>query len=138
MTTKTLPPRQRASVAQLQEAAKKARMIRGEWLLLLEQGIMRSVQLFEAASEPEGKPLRVLGLDQVLAAEYGCSRSVARRIVADLVRRSGTSPKRANVGWLIDSHARGRRIDLWIARVGVTRSEPPCPEFPWGVPSHVR
>lgn len=131
MSTQTDATR-RPTIDQLNEAARNARKVRGSWLLLLEEGVMRSQHLFDAAVEPDGKPLRVLRLERVLVAETGCSKATARRVVARIVAASGTPVKQPTVGWLTSGNSRGRRRDLWLRHVPVSRSEPPTPNFPWG------
>jgi hypothetical protein len=90
--------------------------MRGEWLISVSEGVLAVAELLDYAATDEGRPLRRLRLDQVLAAQPDWSMAKARQVVARTVRRSPrqprsrqTKPRQITVGWLVDHRSSGLR-----------------------------
>lgn len=103
----------------------KSRQARTGWRHALLDGMVGVDELLAAAATVEGKPLRRLGLREVLASRPGCSQVQANRILARLrmflnVSAEELPTKAMTVAWLLDGRAAGRSEAWAMALAGAT------------------
>lgn len=102
-------------IRDVSEALRLANQARGEWMLSVAEGLMSVDDLIAVACNDDGRPLRKLRLEQVIAAQPDVSLAEAKRQVASISRISGyKDDKPMLVGWLIDARSQGTRIDAWV------------------------
>jgi len=105
-------------LAQANAARATARRMRGEWLLLLADGVFTAEDLFREAATPQGRPLRRLTLKQVLSAQPDCSEERALKItrkICSTLRLDPAPPTRdLTVAWLLNPAAGGTRLLAYL------------------------
>lgn len=98
-------------------AAERARLMRGEWLVLISKDAVTVTDLLLEATKPEGIPLRRLKLRQVLEAQEGWGRASAReflrRVVGTLMLEN-VDIDSLTVSWLLDGKTQGTRVQAWL------------------------
>lgn len=123
-------------LAQANAAKANARKMRGEWLVLINQGVFSPHDLFQEAATHAGRPLRRLTLRQVLSAQADCSDERALRLVKKIcstLRLDPAPPPRdLTVGWLLDTRTGGTRILAYLDAIHPRST--PWPGFPMTPP----
>ncbi|WP_277209219.1 hypothetical protein [Isoptericola croceus] len=122
-----------ASVTQARSALAAARRHRAEYLMSITEGLLEVGDLIKAASAPDGHPLLVLRLHQVLLAQPGWGTTTTDRTLARLAGALGAElpPRgRLTVAWLLDPRSDGSRYLAWCEALRTDRTQPPWPGFP--------
>ncbi|XKH58612.1 hypothetical protein LG293_16300 (plasmid) [Citricoccus nitrophenolicus] len=107
-------------------------MTRGNWLLLVSEGMAEPNEVIAEAAKPHGAALLKLRLRQLVMThpDWGEGRSSA--LVAKIVRISGSKvpASEATIGWLLDRRSGGRRFAAWLDSIE-EKSGTPCSGFPF-------
>lgn len=128
-------------LAQANEAAKRARQTRAEWLVSVHQGMVTWPELVEFARTDAGRALRQIKLRRLLIEQDGWNKPRADDAIARALKVLGMSEvgerltRSLSVGWLLDGRTGFRRIaalsDAIAARNGF---HAPCAGFPYRTP----
>lgn len=127
-------PAPRNGIAGMRSASARAGVMRGDWLMNVNSGLATPAELIEHAVTEAGRPLRRIGLRQVIAAQPRVSLIAAdadlRRVLVEL--GGGSFDVRSmTVGWLVDPRSRGRRFAAWMRVTSAPADCPPWSAFPW-------
>ncbi|WP_156877133.1 hypothetical protein [Pseudoclavibacter soli] len=91
-------------------ALARARRVRAEHLLAVDEGLLSIDDVIRAAMVETGRPLRRITLRQLLLAQRGVGQSVASDVLDRLGKLVSGVPARPNIGWLLDGRAGGTRL----------------------------
>jgi hypothetical protein len=118
-------------VSVLNSARRSADRFRAEWLILINEEMMKPADLLREAARPEAKPLMKLSLRQVLLAQPGWGRRKTDTVIDHVSAISGAriDRRKITVGWLLDPRAGGRRFAAWLD--AFTPKNQPWPGFPY-------
>lgn len=115
---------------ELVQARLAADKVRGEYLTLINQGLMTPAEVIWWATQPGKEPLRALTVKRLMGAIPGNGQVTVTRFTRELadVAGSHTPPSRLTVAWLIDRRAGGRRLIAFANLVAAHHK--PWPGFP--------
>ncbi len=124
-----------SELGNIRSSAKKARLIRAEWLFSIASGKVTIDQLFDALNGEYGRQLSRLTLRQVMMARPGASRSSVDRQIEKMrsILRTTTPVRRMTLAWLCDPRAGHRRFHAFLD-VATAPDGPPWPGFPTTAP----
>lgn len=136
-------------VTVLNTARRRAQRTRGTHLYSVVEGMSSIWDVLDAATQPEGIPLRKLTLPRLLAAQPGWGPVRVERLLtqmSDLCGMNVPGQSEMTIGWMLDTRAGGRRFEALVdamSRVDESGREvvttTPWPGFPYGrVPMSVR
>lgn len=114
-------------------ARRQAEMVRGNWMMMISQGIVSPTEVVCEAAKPEGAPLLKLKLHQLLLAQPDCSLGKATARLSQALRVSSARSKptdRPTVAWLLDRRSGGRRFAAWLDSE-TPKQGPPVEGFPF-------
>jgi hypothetical protein len=113
-------------LAEANTARAAAALMRAEWLVALDAGVVDADGLIDQACVPEGRPLLRLPLRQVLISQPHFGNARAGKTLARMQSILGVEmPIRdMTVAWLLDSRVGGRRFMAWLDATLKNRSEP--------------
>lgn len=117
-----------SDMAAQRSALHAARLLRGDYLVAVAEGLILPEDLIRAAGLPNHQALRVVSLKDLFSSppKPGVRWPVLRtRLLAALSLDPATPDAKLTVGWLLDPRAGGRR---WYALRDATR---PRDDVPW-------
>ena len=122
-------------VAMLSQARAAAQRARAEWLFALEVRVLGVDELVAAAGADPRSPLRRIKLFQLLASLPGSTPSRACGVLAAFRRTAGVPralpDRELTVGWLVDRRSNPRRITALVDALNASGRQPPSERFPW-------
>jgi hypothetical protein len=132
-------------MAKQRSAAAAARYLRADYLMAVTTGILRPLDVIDAAVESSNRALRTVRMsylfgplvddldDPEARTKHVPWRVVKRRLLEALDLSPRTPDKELTVGWLLDPRAGGKR---WYALHDALRArdQSPWPGFPWAPP----
>ena len=122
-------------VAMLSQARAAAQRARAEWLFALEVRVLGVDELVAAAGADPRSPLRRIKLFQLLASLPGSTPSRACGVLAAFRRIAGVPralpDRELTVGWLVDGRSNPRRVTALVDALNASDRRPPSERFPW-------
>lgn len=114
------------------EAKARNSAMRATWRLRAANGETDLGTVLEAAAAPGGVALRKVAVADLIGDLYGFGPARSRRIVDKVADVSGARrTRRADLGWLLDTRACGRRVLALADELTPLRPMRPWPGFPW-------
>lgn len=91
-------------------------MTRGNWILLVSEGMFTPTDVIAEAAKPAGAPLLKLGLRQLVMAQPDWGEARSSALVSKVISVSGSKipVAKATVSWLLDRRSGGRRFAAWL------------------------
>lgn len=109
-----------------------ADMTRGNWLLLVSEGMATPTQVIAEAAKPHGAALLKLRLRQLVQAQPDWGEGRSSALVSKVAKIAGSKKpaSEATIGWLLDRRTGGRRFAAWLDSID-EKSGTPCTGFPF-------